>query len=185
MNEQIQRGLELIKDLSWAEVFEFWRVNEAYPKSHWHEHYQSRGFTTWDNWRLSYVNPLGLQNLNWQLYLIKEPLITIPNFCGGPYRSWIELFYQEQKNPTFATLALHPQVQKHTFIQKLLADFPAQTTITGVMVKDRVVILEGMHRCAALAVAAEQNLKIETEVQIALAEYDKDELPIVGQQIKS
>jgi hypothetical protein len=176
--------LELIQDLTWPEVFAIWRQNEEYPGSHWHSHYQNRGFKTWEEWRLSYVQPFGLARLKWQLYKVTEPLQAVPLMHGGPFRSWVQYFYQGQTAPTFTDLAKNPAVQNHQGVLNFMKNFPAETKITGVVLNGKIIIMEGMHRCCALALAASQNIKIKTKIQIALAEHDQTGLPVVGQQLK-
>jgi hypothetical protein len=175
-----QIKLELIRDLTWPEVFEIWRKNEDYPHSHWISHWQSRGFNSWDEWRQTYVQPLGLADLKWQLYNLSEPLITLPFCHGGPFRSWVELYYHGQTAPDFASLAQDPEVEKNSGVQTLLKNFPSQTTISGVIINGEIRIVEGMHRAAALAVAAKNGVNLNTHIKLALAVHTKNELPIVG-----
>ena len=177
--------LKLIKNLSWPEVFAIWRQNEAYNGSHWHAHYKSRGFKTWEAWRLSYVQPFGLAKLNWQLFTIIEPQKTVPLFCGGPFRSWVEKYYQGQVQPTFAELAKNPQIKNHLGILDFMKNFPNQTTITGIILNGQITILEGMHRCCALALATNQGLNIDTKVKIALAQTNQTSLPVIGLRTKN
>jgi hypothetical protein len=175
--------LEIIQNLTWPDVFEIWRKNEAYDGSHWHAHYQSHGFKTWEDWRMSYVKPFGLEDLNWQLFSVINPLTAVPLFHGGPFRSWVEKFYEGQEFPSFTDLAQNPQVQSHQGIISFMKNFPKQTILTGVILKGEIIILEGMHRCAALALANRNGIKIETEIKIALAKHNRDSIPVVGIQI--
>jgi hypothetical protein len=172
--------LNLIKPLTWPDVFAIWRQNEDYPNSHWIAHWKGRGFNSWDDWRLTYVEPLGLKELEWGLYEVKNPLQAIPLFHGGPFRSWIEKFYQGVEYPTFADLAKMPEIQTHQGVLNMLADFPAQTTVSAVIINNEAYVVEGMHRCAALALAAKQGKKLDTQVKVALAQYNQEKLPIVG-----
>lgn len=172
--------LNLIKELSWSDVFEIWRQNEDYPNSHWIAHWQGRGFKSWDDWRASYIGPLGLDQLNWELHEVVEPLKGIPLFHGGPFRSWIEMFYQGREFPTFAELAQMPEIQTHNGVLSMLKTFPEQTTISAVVINGEAYVVEGMHRCAALALAAKQGKKLDTQLKVALAQYNKNELPTVG-----
>jgi hypothetical protein len=180
MSELKNINLKLIKPLTWPDVFAIWRQNEDYPDSHWIKLWQERGFKSWQDWRASYIKPLGLDELPWGLYEITDPLQAIPLFHGGSFRSWIKMFYQGRDNPTFTELAEKPEIQAHQGILNMLASFPAQTTITAVVINDEAYVVEGMHRCAALALAAKQGKKLDTRVKVALAQYNQDKLPIVG-----
>lgn len=173
-------NLKLIKPLTWPEVFEIWRQNEDYPGSHWISLWQERGFKSWEAWRTTYIKPNGLDELQWGLYEIENPPQAIPLFHGGPFRSWIEKFYQGRENPTFAALAEMLEIQAHQGILNMLANFPKETTISAVIINKEAYVVEGMHRCAALALAAKQSLKLDSRVKVALAQYNRDKLPIVG-----
>jgi hypothetical protein len=179
-----QEKLTLTEDISWPDVFAIWRYNEAFPGSHWHEHYRGRGFNTWEEWRLTYVRPLHLDKLSWRLYTVVDPKQTGPQFCGGPFRSWVELYYQGKEHPQFSQIIKHPQIENNETILHLISNFPDQTTLSGVILNDKIIIVEGMHRCCALALAANKGIKVATQVKIALAESDQPELPLIGQYIK-
>jgi len=176
--------LQLIKKLSWPEVFEIWRKNEDYSGSHWIEHWQSRGFSSWQEWRERYVKPWGLDHLDWELYEIINPVETVAEFCGGSFRSWAEKFYNGKDNPSFIELAANPEIQNHQGVLKFFNNFPKETIISAVILNGKIVIVEGMHRCAALGLAAHYGKKIDTKVQLALAQYDMQSLPVIGQQVK-
>ncbi|MFA5187842.1 MAG: hypothetical protein WC460_00590 [Patescibacteria group bacterium] len=175
-----QIKLDLIKELTWPDVFEIWRQNEDYPNSHWITHWQSRGFKSWEEWRQTYVQPLGLADLKWQLYNIPEPLIILPFCHGGPFRSWVELYYHGQTAPSFSSLAQDQKVEKNSGVQTMLKNFPVQTIISGVIVNGEIRIVEGMHRATALAVAAKNGIKLNSLVKMALAKHPEKNLPIVG-----
>lgn len=177
----IEKDLKLIKKSSWSDVFNVWRENEDYPGSHWILLWQERGFKSWEDWRETYVERLGLKQLEWGFYEIIEPMQTVPQFGGGPFRSWVERFYQGKDNPLFSELAFLPEIQTHQGIINLMNDFPPETVITGVILNDKVIIVEGMHRCAAIALAAHLGLKIKTKMLICLATHHLDKLPVVGQ----
>jgi hypothetical protein len=179
----IGKDLKFLKPLTWQAVFEIMRQNEDYPGSHWIPLWQKRGFNSWQEWRMTYVKRFELEDLDWQLYEIIEPMQTVPKFCGGSFTSWVKRFYQEATNPSFAELAEHPEIQAHQGIIQLMHNFPKNTIISGVILDDKIIIVEGMHRCAALALASLQGQKIQTKIQICLAQHYLHKLPIAGQNI--
>ena len=71
-------------DLTWPDVFEIWRKNEADSEA-WRTAYTARGFDSWAAWRMSYAEPLKLPTLSWALYQVDEPVATVPQFFGGPF----------------------------------------------------------------------------------------------------
>lgn len=178
----IKDNLKFIRPLTWDEVFETMRQNEDYPGSHWIPLWQQRGFKSWEEWRMTYVKRFELDKLNdWGLYEIIDPLKTVPDFCGGSFTSWVKRFYQGEANPSFAKLAQHPEIQSHQGMISFMNNFPRETTISAVILDDKIVIVEGMHRCAAIALAASQSKAIKTNMKICLATHYLDKLPIAGQ----
>ena len=174
-------GLTFVRDLTWPEVFEIWRANEEHLE-HWKELYTQRGFSSWEAWRRPYAEAHGLSKKSWKLFRIDHPMTTVPTFHGGPFRGWTERFYNGTAAPTFQTIAQHPEIQTHTGIREILEHFPAPTTLTGVQNDDGVVIVEGMHRCATLALAEAEKRTIQADVFIALADYEPGQLTIVGKR---
>ena len=175
-----QEKLAFVRRLTWAEVFEIWQGNEAL-RPNWIAHFQSRGFTTWDAWRMTYAVPLGLPEREWALYEVPSPLVNVPQFRGGPFAGWVNRFYDGREAPTFAELVQHPSIQQHGGVLDIIARFPAETIVTGVALPSGVRIVEGMHRSCALALAAARGVFITTRLYIALGSGDEEQLPVVGQ----
>ena len=175
--------LKHLSDLTWQQVFEIWRKNEE-GRTSWIGHYEGRGFSTWHEWRMSYVKPLGLAKLKWQLYDLQNPEKSILGFRGGPYRSWIKLCYENKNNPYFSEIIKHPNVIEHKGIKAIFDNFPSETTLIGVVIDSEIIIIEGMHRACALALAGSKNISLNTNIKIALAEYDSSTIPAVGMQTK-
>jgi hypothetical protein len=173
------KDLQYIKDLSWEEVFEIWRKNESY-KNKWEAHYKSRGFNSWEEWRKSGAEPLHPEKRKWRLYNVKNPVKTVPEFRGGPFQSWVKYFYLGEDCPTLAKLTEHPGVKFHKGIREVMENFPKETIITGAVTRNGIVILEGMHRCLAIALANAEDKRIKTILNIALTEYLEDKMPILG-----
>jgi len=181
----LSKNLVKIKELKWNDVFEIWRKNEDYHNSHWVSLWQERGFKSWEDWRMTYAERFELPKLNdWVIYDINNPLEFIPQICGGSFSSWLERYYNGENNPTFAQIAQHPDVQSHQGIIKFMEDFPAETIISGVILGNKIVVVEGMHRCVAIALAVLKGQKIETKMQICLANHYLDKLPVAGKNTK-
>lgn len=167
--------------MAWDEVITIWEAGEAgLPR--WITHYQKRGFDNWRDWRTHTTNELQPQNLHWYLYKVSNPMKTVPLFKGGPFRAWIKNYYGSLKSPTFAEIVKHSDVGKSSTIQEMIANFPANTTIIGLKTTDGIVIIEGMHRCTALALAELQRKPIQTTLSLILADYGEKEVPLMGQE---
>lgn len=175
----MDKGLEKIRDLTWEEVFYIWRKNEAgNPK--WQEHWENRGFKSWEEWRMQYAGPWRCAERSWALYAIIDPEKTIPKFQGGPFKTWIERHYGGKPKPTMVELAAREDMQTNQDNLNLLNNFPKETTLTGLIQDGEVVIIEGMHRCVAVALAAQQGRDLSTHITIALADASGENLPTVG-----
>jgi hypothetical protein len=171
--------LEFIKNLSWPEVFEIWRQNEEGGQN-WIEHFKSRGFDTWEEWRMRYAEPFRCPEANWGLYRLKNPVRDLPSFWGGPFRSWKEKFYKDRDSMTFQELAATSEIQTHGTVNDMVKSFPNPTTLSGMVVDGEVYIIEGTHRCLALALMNQRGLAHEGEVFLTLAESPGGKLPVVG-----
>ncbi|EKD46302.1 MAG: hypothetical protein ACD_68C00043G0007 [uncultured bacterium] len=176
----ILEGLKLIKSLSWQEVFNFWRENEA-NEEHWKKHYQERGFSTWDEWRQTNVGPFKCAEKEWGLYEIEKPLEKIPTFFGGPFQGWMKNSYGGKNEKLFVELVELPDIQSHAGVLSISNNFPIDKTITGMIIQEnKIVIIEGMHRCCAIALMARNKTPFSGTLKIALAKSDT-ELPRVGE----
>jgi hypothetical protein len=162
--------LRFIKPLTWNEVFALWRDGEAtIPR--WIEHYKNRGFSSWDEWRRNTLKDLQYKSLFWRLFEIEKPEASIPHFFGGPFRAWISNYYHGARTRTFEELANDSKIEGNKIIKQMVSGFPAETHLIGLRADEKVFIIEGMHRCCALALMARRKDEIRSKVLIALAEY--------------
>ncbi|MBI4142416.1 hypothetical protein HY480_00915 [Candidatus Uhrbacteria bacterium] len=166
--------------LTWTQVFAIWRTDEG-DDSHWGPHARERGFPNWEAWRMTYATPLRLPERSWSLYRVDDPIVWVPMFRGGPFGSWIRKYYRGAPHPSFTTLARHPDIISHDGVLALRDAFPNETTITGLLHDEGIVIVEGMHRCCAIALAAAQGKPLAITLHLALADARGEMLPPVGQ----
>lgn len=175
--------LDHVMPMSWDEVFGWWRRNEE-RIPHWTAYWTAKGFTSWEQWRMEKVRHFGLPDLQWQFYRVEMPYISIPGFRGGPFKGWLERYYKGLHFPTFAEMAQLPNgISDSGDIAKYLVEFPASTVLTGIVYDGSVIVMEGMHRCAALALVAKKGitLNIEHDVHICLAQWPEGK-PLVAAQ---
>lgn len=172
-------SLIFVKSITWEETFSTWAKDEA-SLPHWVEHYKERGFNSWEEWRKSSVKNLNPEQLNWNLYEIKNPLETISDFYGGPFRAWKKKYYGNNEMLQFKELAQNSELQNDMHINEIIQNFPKESTLIGLKKGEEVIVIEGMHRCCALAVAQEKGLNMDIKLFIILAEFSED-IPILGQ----
>jgi hypothetical protein len=171
--------MKFIKRLSWDEVFSAWRSDEAnLPR--WIKHYKARGFPSWDEWRKNTTKDVDLASLDWKLFDVEKPLDEVPHFQGGPFRAW-EKYYGGKTTAPFSEIIKSKELREGEIVKEMMSNFPKETQLVGLKTGERVVIIEGMHRCCALSLLASQNENLQAKVSIALAEF-KGELPSMGQE---
>lgn len=171
--------LKFIKPLTREEVLSSWEKNEAMLER-WIAHYKKRGFNSWKDWRINTVKDLNLGEKKWKLYEIIDPAISLPNFFGGPFRAWIKNIYQGRTMLPFSEIVKSPQVQKNIGESKIIENFPVNNFFVGLKIVNGIVIIEGMHRCCAIALAAERKRSLSIKATIALADFPDNEIPLLG-----
>lgn len=176
-------NLEYLQPITWDDVFFTWQQDEI-NQPRWVESYTKRGFDTWSEWRELYAQAFRCPERSWHLYQVQQPLLAVPTFRGGPFKTWIERHYGGQPSLTFAELAQREDMQQNASAQSLLVHFPAKTQLIGLVQNREVIIIEGMHRCVAIALAAQQGTPLTSTVHIALADATGDDLPPIGQFTK-
>ncbi|MEK7556451.1 MAG: hypothetical protein AAB538_00555 [Patescibacteria group bacterium] len=116
---------------------------------------------------------------------MSRPLKTVPEFIGGPFRTWIEKHYDGNPRPTMHELSQREAVKGgRSDLTTLIRDFPPDTTLIGLTQGEKVVVVEGMHRALAVALAADQGKTLSAKINIALADASGEELPVVGQTVR-
>lgn len=173
------KNIKKIRDLEWEEVFLFWYMNEG-QSEYWIELAKERGFDSWADWRLSYTGPCDCANTEWGLYEISNPEKVISGFYGGPFKTWIENVYDGERKKSFKEIAKSKIVINNSKINEIVNNFSLDNTIIALQVKEKIYVIEGMHRCCALALMAEQNKQVSKKIRVAIGISLLDEIPIVG-----
>jgi len=101
-------------------------------------------------------------------------------FHGGPFRVWINKYYGDKKTPQFKELVQNTEFKNDPKKQEIIQKFPKESILIGLINKGDITIIDGMHRCCALAIAHEKGIHIDTNLYIILAEFN-EEIPIMGQ----
>ncbi len=164
------KEFEFIKPLTWKEVFSIWRKNEI-NQIHWKEYYKEKGFKSWLDWRKKYLEPIEALNREWKLFKVTNPLKSVPNFHGGPYSGWSKNYYKGKNLPIFAKMKEHPRAIDY------LKNLPPQTTIIVWNTKIGIVVIEGMHRCAAITRAAKKKKNLKLDMYIVVADCPLSKIP--------
>lgn len=175
-------NLEKIKEVTWPEVFGIWREMEE-NLEHWQKYWASKGFSSWQAWREKTHENLRGAELSWALYRVANPLSEAPAWRGGLFHSWAKWFYPPfpEQPPRLKDLVAHPGVQNHWYIRELAHKFPKSTTLSAIRNSaGDIVIVEGMHRACALALAAQDTIPVQSDITLALADWPFGDLPRLG-----
>lgn len=172
------KNLKHIRSITWNETFASWAKEEA-QLPRWIEHYKKRGFNSWEEWRKNSVKDLSPEQLEWDLYEI-EDIRAVSDFYGGPFRAWKKKYYGDKDILQFKEIVQNLELQNDQNINEIIQKFPQKSTLIGLKKDEKIIIIEGMHRCCALSVAEDKGVRINAELFIILAEYP-DKLPILGQ----
>lgn len=179
------KHITFVQQTDWQEVFATWQSEEGSDPV-WREFAKKeKGWDSWEAWRQYQFGLYGdVQNWDWELHSIDKPNIVIPQFRIGPYQGWQQHFDQPHIH-TFADLAQQAEdwLRDNVGVQDRLANFPQGTQFIGMYIErnDTIVLMEGHHRSAAVALAVADGDPIQfTEPPLlALTRYTGDELPML------
>jgi hypothetical protein len=165
---------ENLGSIDWKDIWEVWRTDE---EESWREHYQARGFESWDAWRRAYIQQVKPEGRSWELHKLEDYMESTPEMFVGPFRGW-SVFYSDREHSRFKDIVTHPTFhrdQKDKKMREIEKNFPARTQIIGLKFGDKIMIGEGTHRCCAIALAAHEGRQINSRITLALTEYSEDE----------
>src|SRR3989344_8050718 len=163
-------NLKHIKSITWDEALSAWEKEEA-ELPHWIQHYKERGFNSWRDWRADSIKAINPKELSWDLFEVLEPLKTVPEFYSGPFRAWIKKYYGGREMLKFGELANNIEIQQDSNINEIIRKFPQESMLIGLLHNNAIVVIEGLHRGCALAVANKTGVSIDSKIFIACAEF--------------
>lgn len=177
-------GLKKIGPISWESIWENWKAHEGSQPS-WQAIAREKGFDSWESWRGKQADFFNASTRAWEEFEIADPMGVIPQFRMGPYKSWQDHFAEKNVH-TFADLVRekHEWVANNSGVQRMLQEFPGDTLILGLYLESSgaIVVFEGHHRCAAVALAAHDGLSLNIEhPRIAISRMAADEERKIGE----
>jgi hypothetical protein len=144
--------LKFIRKISWEEIWADWKKNEAGQKS-WIEHFSREGFKNWEEWRSKYVE--GFDEFKWELYEVLNPAKSVPEFLCWPFKAWKKYYTDDASFGSFAS-----KLSENEKVLGIKEDFPDGTTLIGIREDEKIVIVEGCHRCSAISLGAKGRIFI-------------------------
>ncbi len=184
--------MQFIRPITWKEVFQSWRDNEAHNPGWIRCATEIKGWPDWESWRGYMAGQLKLEEREWELCSFTDPLTEVSEMLVGPFAAW-------QKNlPVKNLLSFeeflevperYEQFSNHTTVRAIMDAMPFTSYLTGLVREDngKLICIEGHHRAAALAMAKKLGKSIEfgdKELYIALAKLSKDELYLLDRALE-
>jgi hypothetical protein len=178
----MDQQINLIRPCHWEEVFLTWYKNEG-ENPDWINLAKERGFASWADWRLNdYARRFECEKVEWGFYEINDPSEVVSDWFGGPFRTWIEKYYNGEKTKSFKELVDKPDLFSQPKIDDLTEGYPKDSIISALKLKNgKIYVIEGTHRSCALALMKKQGKNYPGKMIFAIGESKLDELPIVGQ----
>lgn len=152
--------------MTWEDVFADWKEREA--KQGWETIWRERGFASWEAWRMSYLANLKPTERDWALVDVHNPQTTIPLFWAMAFRGWKQYYPASTSRARIRDIAAHPALAKNPKIVALSTQFPKETRLVAMRCGEDVMLIEGMHRAATIALFAERGEQIADRVTLAL-----------------
>lgn len=131
----------------WNEVFAMWKAEE---EEIWRSVYTERGFASWEAWRQTYIDDLGLANVHWTYEVVAQPEREIPTWYIGGWRGWKPYRPEGEEFSTFGTVAASPLLMSNEKVQAIVRDMRPLRFILLRCGGD-IAVLNGTHRAAAAA----------------------------------
>lgn len=125
----------------------------------------------------------------WKIYEITDPNKVIPAFRIGPFQGWQQHFMEKNRH-TFADLVRDKTdwVSQNIGVRVRLEHFPDSTQFIGLYVEDEdaIVLYEGHHRAAAIALAVHQGtpMTFSANPTIALMSVSGNVSPFLDQLLE-
>ncbi|MBI4253317.1 hypothetical protein HY623_04050 [Candidatus Uhrbacteria bacterium] len=173
------------KQLSWNGVFDGWRRAE---EELWRPVYSGFGWESWDAWRQMMIGDLRLEGREWFEYEIEHPHTEIPHYSIGGWNGWKKYRPAEKDIALFSDIAIPPETGDRSYDGdkridvrtndkvKSLIGCVDDTTIIGFHFPDCIAILDGTHRCTAIAVEAQDGRVVSHgRFTIRLARFDSSD----------
>lgn len=162
-----------IQAMTWEDVFADWKKREA--NQGWETVWRERGFASWEAWRISYLVRLKPTDRDWALVDIHDPQATVPLFWAMGFRGWKQYYPAETRRARLRDIAAHPALADNPKVVALSNDFPKETRLVAMRCGEDVMLVEGMHRAATIALFARRGERIAERVTLALCDLPASE----------
>ncbi len=101
------------------------------------------------------MKEFDLKNFEWELYEVMNPSASVPEFLCWPFKGWKKYFGQSSNFGSFAS-----QLSDNEKVKEIRENFRDGTTLIGIREDEKIVIVEGCHRCSAISLGAKGRIFI-------------------------
>lgn len=178
-NVKFSQQLSFVRDTSWDEIIHTWKQDEV-DQVFWQKIYSK--YPSWEAWREDCLKEFSLPKDNWKIYNIQDPMSFASAAYCGPFHTWFKHYAagnfpskEQRENSTFAYMVPRSSLQKNPKIENIMHHFPTSSQVLGISDGQRFMLYEGHHRMSALVLAKQRDVKIVTELNIALRLFSQDE----------
>ncbi|MBI2473515.1 hypothetical protein HYV70_03115 [Candidatus Uhrbacteria bacterium] len=161
MFEHSRENHEISHRIDWNTVLRQWQEGE---EKQWEQLIRERGFSSWWEWRKSYVKELDLEQREWREEIIMKPHDVIPDLVLGGFRGWKQyrpadkdlVTFREMVSPVVSGEVSYAQTSRvdmrtNSRVMSLVGNL-TDTSLLVLRSSDFSVVLDGTHRCAATAI---------------------------------
>lgn len=147
--------------------------------------YEGFGWETWYAWQAMIIADLNLPNRTWTEEILEDPHSAIPLFVIGGWNGWKHYRPAGKDIVSFADIARPLQPGEQSYSGELrtdvrtndkvkpLIDCVHDTTIIALQFSDTIAVLDGTHRCTAIAIEARDGgAKSSGTFRMQLANFD-------------
>lgn len=180
-------------EMSWENVLQDWQASE---EEAWRLVYAERGFATWREWRESYVHDLRLDTREWSEELVVDPHRVVPGYAIGGYKGWKRYRPARKDVATYADIVRPPvpgepsyagedreDVRTNGKVFALIGEL-RDATILALRCGDLTVVLDGSHRCAAIAIEAVDDRRSAFTLRVRSAAFAPEERTLLEEFCK-
>lgn len=162
---------EYVKEDNWATVLEIWKQHEN--NDHYHFTFDKEQHNSWLDWRMGMIDQLQLSEMSWKKYKILNPSTTVPKFYGGPFKDWIERYYDDNFSDKLEVVAKNhfDEMTSRSFYKEINEHKP-QVDILALGFENRIYVIEGMHRSMTICLNNLKGLENNFEVTLYFAQPD-------------
>lgn len=175
-------------NLKWTQVLNDWQKSEEHQ---WEPLYTQRGYDSWWEWRESYMKELQLADRDWTQEVRDDAHAYVTQLHVGGYRGWQQYRPENIHAATFEQVTKTVNEEERNYTGELRVDVRTNekimnligklhdTTILVLKSGDFEVLLDGHHRCAAIAIESTDGPRSNFNLTVRTCHFKENELDLL------